>query len=445
MRNPELLRNLWLEFTPHRLIVTPVVMFALFFIAYKTADIPADSCATLAYYLFIFFTFLWGTRCASTAVSDEVNQKTWDWQRMSQLSPSALVIGKLFGSTSFTWFAAFIAFVVYFSCSLTLNVDSLGARSLVIIVGALLTQTLALLFSLQAMHFGIRQKAKSFVYFILAFVIGYAITINTQHQLFDSGTYYTTTLSWHGWVFDKNNFTLVTFLIYLGWALLGVYRSMKSELQYRLVPWAWLAFNLYLIVYFSGFAHIEAKIPTLPKWKEAQTAITDSWMYAAFLIAGLIAYYSFLTENLNQLKYKKWFASFKGALNLDSYERMPKWPISVTFAVLTGIGLAFTPSVEKFSPIIFAGSILLLMARDLLLTHYFHFGKSNKRIGLTLIFYLGVLYFIIPPFFYLLQAPSIAACFLPGVGHYPVFSIIGPTLQVVLVGWLVNQRWASSH
>mgnify|MGYP001764379693 CR=1 FL=1 len=88
MSMPELRRNLWLEFTPHRLIVTPVVLAALFYLAYLSGGIL--SVQSMSFYVFIFFTYLWGIRSASEALCDEINQKTWDWQSALLCHPPPL-------------------------------------------------------------------------------------------------------------------------------------------------------------------------------------------------------------------------------------------------------------------------------------------------------------------------------------------------------------------
>ena len=108
--NPEFRRNLWLELSLHRLVVTPIVLGVIFTIAYLgTATIgahpgddrPFESLTNVARWTYFAIVFLLGGRLACASVIRECRDRTWDGQRMSALGPWAMTWAKLFGSTAF--------------------------------------------------------------------------------------------------------------------------------------------------------------------------------------------------------------------------------------------------------------------------------------------------------------------------------------------------------
>jgi len=110
--NPELRRNLWLELSTHRLVAMPAVLFLVFVLfASRNVGDWAEIVFTTAVGLFIVIVPLWGTYKAAESVTDEVRDRTWDWQRLSALDPWRMTWGKLAGATAFTWYGAAICMV----------------------------------------------------------------------------------------------------------------------------------------------------------------------------------------------------------------------------------------------------------------------------------------------------------------------------------------------
>jgi pimeloyl-ACP methyl ester carboxylesterase len=72
--------------------------------------VPQDTIyrAGIIVLLFGVLTILWGTRLAANSILDEMADKTWDWQRLSILSPWTMTWGKLFGATAFAWYGGLV-------------------------------------------------------------------------------------------------------------------------------------------------------------------------------------------------------------------------------------------------------------------------------------------------------------------------------------------------
>ena len=99
--NPEIRRNIWLEFSLHRAIAMPLVLGVVFYIASQTFSgiPPYRNLASASGLVFFLLVKVWGGHKAAESVIDEVNDNTWDFQKLSALSPWSLTFGKLFGST----------------------------------------------------------------------------------------------------------------------------------------------------------------------------------------------------------------------------------------------------------------------------------------------------------------------------------------------------------
>jgi len=103
--NPELRRNFWSELTTHRVLAMPAVLLLAFgaVASYAGRDWP-EAVGNAATVLFTVITLLWGARRAGASVTEEVRARTWDWQRLSALSPWEIALGKLAGAPSFAWY-----------------------------------------------------------------------------------------------------------------------------------------------------------------------------------------------------------------------------------------------------------------------------------------------------------------------------------------------------
>ena len=67
--NPELQRNLWLEVTPHRLWMIPLVLLAAAALTWPPGE-------TLMLTALVGFTMIWGPRQAADAIIDEARERT---------------------------------------------------------------------------------------------------------------------------------------------------------------------------------------------------------------------------------------------------------------------------------------------------------------------------------------------------------------------------------
>lgn len=453
--NAEFRRNIWLDFSLQRILLTSLIIGLIVYL-FQLAGSHSTS-AAIAFALACYFIFLWGTKNASECVIEEVNLNTWDFQRQSALTPLEMSFGKLIGSTAFAWYGTFISLILYVFLSLNssstatelslydqlFNVKTLdiGHEVILLLMGGLLTQSIALILSLQVLSKARRgHNIKTFRYFLIAIFIGGTITY--QAFLLSS---LSTTITWHHIEFNATSFISISLFVFLIWSLIGVYRSFSKELQYSQIPWIWLIFNLYCVIYFSGFAFaapLSEQLNEIEKLKDLQTIFKSAPIYTAFMVALLLSYCAILIDNVSYLQYKRFITHFNEKRMVEALNYSPLWIISVTFLLITGfIAIASPLPLSKFidsfsSPVLIVTTILFLI-RDIALMHYFTLKQKNRILG-TFILYLFLLYILFPSLLKLLNLNSLLPLFLPSYGQGNFVAFAGLCGQITLIGVLIK-------
>ncbi|MGD9638133.1 MAG: hypothetical protein AB7U85_03630 [Alphaproteobacteria bacterium] len=260
--NPELRRNLWLEFNKRRVIAMPLGLLAVFLVAYLQNNNDIDyKISWVGLVMYGILTFLWGTRQSSETIIREVNLGTWAQQKMSNINPWQMVWGKLVGSTAFVWYGNIFCFLFL---GYTLR-DKVPAKFFWYYLGLLITfgvlaQSVSMLISLYSMRY-----RNSFEKFEIMFfqVVGIASAIpmlsedlwgglfgfdRVGNEFFQDGR-----LLWYGNLYLVAPFVLTLTLFAIFWVLIGIYFSMKSEFLIDNNPIVWFLFVLSLVLVISGF------------------------------------------------------------------------------------------------------------------------------------------------------------------------------------------------
>jgi len=254
--NPELQRNLWLEASPFRLALIAGLLL-LVFAAGSVAPSGMMTTSHAALGLYWFFAVLWGTRSAALSVVAEIRERTWDSQKLSSIGPWTMVWGKLFGATAANWFGALVC--LPFILWPVWRDDGMGAGLLygvILLSLGVFAQAVALLSSLVLIH---RQSGNWRLDTFLCQVAGIGAAF-AYYSLWSSIRAFeqsgTTTLVWWGRDFTLSSFHLMSLLLFLGWALIGCWRAMRSELRFANGPYVWLAYLAYLAIYGAGFESV---------------------------------------------------------------------------------------------------------------------------------------------------------------------------------------------
>lgn len=432
--NPELLRNLWLEATPFRLL--QIVGLLVVVLAVSTAApqnlVTPQGAATTLYW---FFVVLWGTRNAALSVVGEIRERTWDGQKLSAIGPWTMMWGKLLGATSANWFGGLLCLPVIL-IGTWVEAGPVTALSYVVILLALglFAQAVSLLSSLVLIRRNSGNwRLDTFLCQVAGIGAGFVYyTLWSSVDAFEqSGT---RTLIWWGREFNLSGFHFTSLMIFLGWALLGVWRAMRAELRFANGPFVWLAYLAYLAFYTAGFeswaGHYMASLsqasgplqPATVRLGLAWLAILSSAYSMVFLEPKDPVRFRWLTDQARAGAFGKAF------LALDA------WMLSYGVALGMGIVLAGllllngavvgTVSLSSLAPAVLA--MLGFLTRDVAIFVLMRALAGNKG-DFAALATLGVLYLVLPA---IAQRTGLGFEFL----FVPVAG--GPGVPGILSAWL---------
>ncbi len=468
--NPELQRNAWLELRQNRMIVMPLLIGLIYIITIVIGLHPYDKLSPLRYVSLAIFHILvsvWGTKQAADAVASEINEKTWDRQRMTGLSPWKITIGKLFGPTLFQWYGAIWCLGVYFLCCFSSDNFSQDVFiGLVTIFSGMFANALGLLFSLlsitgnQSSSFS-NTKINTTFFFIMALLIGY----QTSSTMTIQGLLFHRNISWYGIPWG-NFFNLFFVFVFLSWGVMGIYRNIRTELQYKNDSKVWLAFIVFVIIYCFGFSF----------HSEFTDGINFSAFDVVFLKLNFVTYFlvsitSFLLliERKNIVDYKMFVADFNSfnfkKLNFSS----PLWLISGIVSGLFLLALATLSLVHKpdslasdnfkiFNLIsdnkrefinqhlsFFYFGVLLLLIRDIFVTRFLLYCTNFKNNILIIVIYYAVMYAALPMVFGANGGQLICLFYpIPFTG-YSIASFISLAFQAALAFYIYRSSYRSKY
>lgn len=418
--NPEFKRNLWLEFTPARLLL--MAGFVLFLIAtFSAAPSGFPGPASIALALYYFLVVLWGARNAALSVITEIRERTWDAQKLSAVPPFAMVWGKLFGATSLLWFGGLIClpFIVY----PVLESEGLRAASgelAVLVLQGVLAQSVSLLTSLNLVR---RQhnywRLDAFLCQVMGIVA--AFSIYGFSSLLSTGPLaQAESLSWWGIILKPRTFQFFSLLVFTLWALVGCTRAMRIELRFANGPFVWLAFLAFLALYDAGF-DIWFGFGDL-----AAHAAIVRFAIADLALAGSAYGMAFL-EPKDPVHFRWLIAEARSGRIGNAFMALDCWMLSLGATILCAIVLMLVlghdprpimgqPASSLILPVLAA---LGFFTRDIALFLFFR-TWSRERGDFMAIAALAILYAVLPE--------------IPGVLHPGTRAFLLPQTELPLLG-----------
>lgn len=420
--NPEFRRNLWLEVTAHRLVATPIILGALMLLIYLVSqyDIRFLNGAALA--IFGVLTLIWGSRSSSVSVISEFHGLTWDSQRMSALGPWELTWGKILGSNVFTWYAAFFAFIAYIVTLKTAALDfSIGALLLVSLC-ALWAQSLGLIFGLVSV---VRKDVSIRADYGVAggVVVGmFVLFAMSFFALRNSGR----AVQWHFLTFYVSEFCIYTAAAFLFWSVFGAYTLMRLELQFRTTFLPWLAFVMFMMIYFSGFS---AEV--------AQKGLSayEAGVSMSFCVALLLTYMMLFVQKKDPVRFRALVRSV-GAGDFKSLVRLiPNWMVSVPVVAVMALWSELAMQENLHYAFL---TMFFFMARDAALIIFLNLGKNAKRADMSAVIYLAVLYGLIPGILSSLRVKELLFVAYPAISDYGLAAAI---VEAAVAAAVLMARW----
>ncbi|MBY0424805.1 MAG: hypothetical protein K2Q22_04135, partial [Cytophagales bacterium] len=270
--------------------------------------------------------------------------------------------------------------------------------------------------------------------FTFAFVTGW---------LFDS----TKTIQWFGIPFSPLAISFFFVSFYTVWAVIGLYRGLRSELQYVTGSAGWIGFLLSAIVFNAG---LMTNIQELNVFE-----IIITMLASAFLFYLIIVYYMALQEAKDVVNLRLVLNTLK-AKNLKKLgEISPLWLITLPLAFTAGILallflLVYTPSqsmdpsvmefknLDKTTLIALLLSVFGFVIRDLALMLWINFNTSARRADIASWVYLIFIYYLLPS---VSGGKQVGFMFYPDPSSNPILLIAVPLLEAVLAVYILKNKW----
>ncbi len=441
--NPEFLRQIWLQFSLPRLILTPVLLLLGAYAVYTSSDSADGGVRNLiiaSLGAFCVLVFLFGSYSVGMSISDEIQEKTWDQQRMSALTPWSMTWGKLFGAASFAWYGGLICLLIYFSVAWQAS-EMVGGQPLRLVAILLLTgvllHALALASSLQSLAFAGQPARRGMG---LLFVI--LIILPNLAALFFRGQSELGQVVWWGGAYETLDFLLASSLLFAACLLLTATRQMSDNLAVRLYPWGWPVLAIVLTLYFGAFVE--------------QLHLGRNSLYGSprgfalvFMGLGISAVMTYLALFSQPHTPSAWQSLGNSCAEKNWQRTLQKVPPWVTSLVLTWVFLFvlgtlsltrlgtwdFFQSIRTFSPISFAASLACLLVRDACLLLFFSFKPKARRVFPTFATCFFLLYGLLPGLAGLSSLDGLAQTIRPWG------SALIALLHALAAGGLLAWRW----
>lgn len=428
--NPEFQRNLWLELSLHRLVAMPAILGGIFYFLYllfggRGATVLPNTALTLFFGLAV----LWGARLASDAVIGEIREHTWDIQRMSSLGPWSMTWGKLLGSTAYAWYGALFCLAVYES-SIIAEPERALREGILLLAAGLFAQALALLASLQSVERKATPGRTAVANHLLVGVI--AVVPFVRAGFGDS-----TMVHWYDGVYAGAGFALWSLLIFLCWAIIGVYRHLRGQLQLRNSPLVWMLFVPFAAAYLAGFV----QLPDI-----VAGSVVSARMLSAYLVMLSLAYVMAFVEPKDGIALRNLARLLRTGRLGAALQVMPRWLVTVALVLVFGIFLLvrdypdFFYRVTLFDARIFVLATFLFLVRDIGIILYFNLGGKSTRADATALLYLLVLYFLLPGIFAALHLSTAVAALSPWRPGYSQVTIVSGLIQAIVMLGMVRAR-----
>jgi hypothetical protein len=289
--NPELLRNVRGQLRPGKAIATACICAAIsiatgFAISSQSRNTVGPygwgfELFQVAFWLQALMVAVGGGIACVNNIYREKEQNTFDYQRVTRLTPLELTLGKLFGAPVFTYFVflCLMPLAIFGAVKGEMKISIVFAAYVVLLIGSLAVHMLALLFSLLT----VRGAHTGAILLLLVLIFGTSFSGNSWQffQVGPLGPFYSIQVLQQGsWdnstirtpangFYDVPRSTDVFFgrqvhhfpvflavdLLFAGWFLLALVRNIKRDQNdYEIYsPVQSLAFALFLNLLFVGF------------------------------------------------------------------------------------------------------------------------------------------------------------------------------------------------
>lgn len=434
--SPEFQRQLWLKFSLLRLLFPPIALLCVVYSHYMIYN--QDWTIILAerlLWIYMILVGILGNHEAANTMRDEVRANTWDMQRMTPSSPASLIFGKIFGSTSFIWYAAlpvlFTALALYHIKVPVVAGEDLLGRPLrthfnvptvqgslyflfFMIMGGVLGHALAFLVSFDGMVGKIEtdprnRRPRTVMAFLAGLGVSWALIDRVGKEMMEHGGgassafRYMKTLNWYNFEMPTEAFILAAVVFFTFWVCVGLYRLARAEMMYPLTPLFWFLGVGSISLFLGGLAFE-------PRMATRGSIFEDYRQYAFpfYIFTSTLAatYYAMFAGAGDLRRYGRMWESFRGKNTRKVFENLPQWLASLALVLaayafvlyvvwqpVSGVGALFvTPGMY----ITLATTLVLFALRDGLAMHMITALSTGATQKFERGAYYVFMYFLLP-------------------------------------------------
>jgi hypothetical protein len=406
--SPEFHRHLWRQFGPSRLFAAPALMaVAAFLVWHFSGGAWLDKLHGYALFAYSVTTVLCGNYAAATALREDVKSRTWDFQRLSTVSPASLALGKLFGATSYVWYIALPLLAAILLTTPFAGVLETLETVFYFVMAGVFGHALAFLLSMESMQSlggpdARRSQPAVFLPLVIGVLASYVVyagfalaTLNGK----DGGL----PVSWYGLSLPSRVFVPMAVVFLTGLCMMGASRLTASMMMYRQAPVCFAGGVLALALFFGGW------ISGAGFFREGSPFDTFRFhIFFLYILAMLLtaSYYAMLVESKTPARFLWWAQGLRAARGWrEKLVGMPRWvaagALALAVYVLFCLWLAsgFAPQGVVFTPRMIFGfvtAVFLFVLRDGLVMYLLSYGRASRHVVFERLVYYMAAYFFVP-------------------------------------------------
>jgi hypothetical protein len=441
MINPELRRYAWLELGLHRLVMVPLVLGTLAAMLLFASDSPAEALANGALSVFAVLTLGWGTMRAYGSVTEEVRERTWDFQRMAAIDPWSLAWGKLIGAPLLAWYMGAWCLLVFGLAGAAARLPHLVATLVGAVALAVLLHSLGVAASALSARTALSGRARRSGSILLLLLLLYLIpTLLVLGWSEGSGA---VRIQWWGLQgLHPRTFMAMSAVLFAGWAAFGAWRAMARELREPGWWWPWPAFAVCAALWWAGFSTATVARATLPEVLALASTILVAGTYLGLTLDPLTPV---SWARLDRVGWRRrapgWMLNGVLALALGAAALL--WAFAIKWFAGSGGAIVLT----RVDPLpLIAPALALMVLRDAAIVTCFTMTVKARRPLALATFYIAMADLLLPAFLSAVGLAGAAHAVFPLLGYVvsPVIPLAGLAahlgLAVVALWWRLRLR-----
>lgn len=438
--NPELSRNLWANFSWIGLALTifligNILLFAQYNFHHYS---PFLNIYLLSFLCIVGF---WGTQNVINSFLQEFKQGTWDYQRLSAISPMQMLIGKLFGTACMQWLLGtllFIAMLIHFSF---LPFAPPNFWQKISIYWAIFSLTIILIQCNVLINFLLlwqkgsakaTRKIRSSSTAVLLLVIGLFFIRWGDHDFW--GATSQKSISLFGLILTSTQFSLILISTLTIWSLIALYNLFRSEFGQKVSPLWWAGFLIFSYIFCYGTT-------ILNTFNAFGVQSTLPFFLSSAMITAVSIYIMLYYSNKDTAVWVRIGRYWQYGAKQKLFYSIPNWLVSYIFACIFAIiTCAMIFIEESFNDasraLLITSSFALFITRDICVVLYLNLARKNSY--LIIVFLL--LYLSYPLNINVIPSGLFFPSMDGNIGSL-ILAILSPLIQIIIVITLFRVNW----